>query len=98
VEQIERKSVKQANELVKVAVNASPPQAAVPLQAITWRETLIACISTYCLEFTHTHTHTHTQRKRQRGEKGRKRELFAYSNIPTKLYNMRYIESLRGTC
>ena len=78
--------MKQANELVKVAVNVIPPLAGPGLQyryrPLPGQGTHTARVSSLpcCLAVTdtHTHTHTHTQKKRKKRKKVRERERSVY--------------------
>lgn len=73
-EGIERKSVRQANELVKVAVNVIPPLAGPRLQycyrPLPGQGHIELASAVYC---TGWHSHTHTGKERKKRE-GRRRE------------------------
>lgn len=96
-EGIERKSVRQANELVKVAVNVIPPLAGPRLQycyrPLPGQGHIELASAVYC---TGWHSHTHTGKERKKREGGEREHT--YCNTTTPLYNMHYIKSLSGSC
>ena len=97
--------MKQANELVKVAVNVIPPLAGPGLQyryrPLPGQGTHTARVSSLpCWHSqTHTHRHTHTQKKRKKRQKvrGRERGVNMYCTTAALLYNIHYIKSLSGS-